>query len=322
MRSVALACLALFVVSPAVTFAEDEPVFSGPQPGEKLASFKIKNVLADPAREVDLIKTADGGPVLIVFVHVRNRPAFGLSNALMRYAVTRQKAGLTSGVVYLTDDPTADGDWMKRVRGNFPKGALYGISTDGIEGPGSYGLNRNVQLTILVGKNGKTTANFALVQPGLEADGPKIAKALATVLGDEKPADITKFGARMRKDKKKPQRPNARNEISPELANKLRAVINKDNTAEEVDKAAKALEEFLAKDEKSAKRVGEITNRIIAAGALGRYGTEKAREYLKKWAKEYGPKDTPDSKPKPRDKDKPAAREKPDAKKSDKESKK
>jgi hypothetical protein len=324
MRLAALSCLAICIAANALVpvSAEDEPVFSGPQPGEKLVSFKIKNVLVEPAKEVDLIASADGKPVLIVFFHKRTRPAFGLTNTLMKYALTRTKAGLTSGVAFLTEDTTETENWVKRVRGNLPKGATYGVSPDGIEGPGAYGLNREVELTILIGNKGKTTANFALVQPSLEADGPKIAKALAAVLGDEKPVDLAKFaGGRMRKDKAKPKRPAANprgNPVPADLRARLVAVIRKENTPEEVDKAAKALEKHLAENKESAKTVGEITTRIIKAGGLERYGTERAREYLTKWSKEYGPKDD-DPKPKAGDKArKDADRKKPAATATDK----
>jgi hypothetical protein len=301
MRLATLSCLAVSIFATALipVSAEDDPVFSGPQPGEKLVSFKIKNVLTEPAKEVDLIAAADGKPVLIVFFHKRTRPAFGLTNTLMRYALTRTKAGLTSGVAFLTEDATETENWVKRVRGNFPKGATVGVSQDGIEGPGAYGLNREVELTILIGKNGKTTANFALVQPSLEADGPKIAKALAEVLGDQKPVDLANFGGRqMRKTDAKPKRPaaNPRGEpLPPELVAKLRAFINKDNSPEDVDKAATIVEEAIEKDEKSRRQVGDVASRVIAGWAKNknedRYSTKRAREYLKKWAKEYGPKE-------------------------------
>ena len=320
MRLATLTCLALSVLTLSVftATAEEDPVFSGPQVGEKLPSFKIQNVLAEPAKDVDLISQAEGKPVLIVFVHKRSRPAFGLTNALMNYALTRKKAGLTSGVAFLTADATETGNWMKRIRNYFPKGATYGISPDGLEGPGAYGLNRDVTLTILMGKDNKATANFALVQPGMEADGPKIAKALASLLGDEKTVDLVKFSRGRMTDTPKRKRPanNRPGQQLPEaIVSKLRAVISKDNSPEDVDKAAKALEEALAKDEKSARQVGVITNRIIDAGVLERYGTERAREYLKKWAKEFAPKKKPASdKPAASDK-KPARREKPADKK-------
>ena len=50
------------------------------------------------------------------------------------------------------------------------------ISLDGIEGPGNYGLNRKVTLTLLVAKGTKVVANFAIVQPN-ETDAPKVGAA-------------------------------------------------------------------------------------------------------------------------------------------------
>jgi len=295
MKTMTIACL-FAVVTAAATAAE--PVFSGPQPGEQLATFKFRNVLAENTPDVDLIESANGGPVLIIFVHARNRPAFHLGNALMRYAATRGADGLTSGLIYLTDDTTEATSWMQKVRNYFPSGARIGISPDGIEGPGSYGLNREVQVTVLVGVKGRATASFALVQPSLESDGPKIARALAKVLGDKKPADLVRFSAtQMRKNKSRPGQnaPGQRTPLPPEIASRLRAVIQKDSTPGQVEKAAAALEKALAADAVSARQVGEITSRIISSGALERYGTERAREYLRKWARQYAVKQKPEA---------------------------
>ena len=40
-----------------------------------------------------------------------------------------------------------------------------------------------MSLTVLVGKEGVVSANFALVQPSVQADGPKILKAIVDALG-------------------------------------------------------------------------------------------------------------------------------------------
>src|SRR5688572_19863716 len=57
--------------------AQDEKPaeFSGPQVGEKLTPFVAKTVLGGEAgKEHDLVKSAEGQAVLIVFVHEVNRP--------------------------------------------------------------------------------------------------------------------------------------------------------------------------------------------------------------------------------------------------------
>lgn len=289
-----VACLLL--VGLAEARADEEPVFSGPQPGETLPPLKVRNVLAEEATDVGLIEKADGKPVLLVFFHKRTRPAFGLANALMRLAKTREKQGLVSGVVMLTDDPTETGNWMKRIRNLLPKDTLYGISMDGAEGPGAYGLNREVTLTVLVGKEGKVTANFALVQPSLPNDGPKIARAVVDVTGGGKVPDILSLaGNRMRDQKKRPAQRPKQKPLPEELTGMLRRLINKEASEEDVSTAAKGIEEFIAKkgNEEWKERIGQITTNIISAGKLENYGTEPARVHLKQWAKKYGPKERP-----------------------------
>ncbi|MGE0379106.1 MAG: hypothetical protein AB7Q45_27200, partial [Planctomycetaceae bacterium] len=168
-----LSCLTMgFVAAFALqSFAQGEdPVFSGPQAGEALPPLPVTSVLGESAgEELDLIQKAGGKPVVLVFVNGRTRPGFGLTNLLMRYTASREKQDLHSGVILLTDDATATQQWVKNVEKYFsPETTTYGISKEGKEGPGAYGLNRNVELTILVGAEGKVTANFALVQPSIE----------------------------------------------------------------------------------------------------------------------------------------------------------
>jgi hypothetical protein len=169
----------------APTLAQEGPrEFSGPQVGEKLTPFTAKVILGEEAgKEIDLVKAAAGKPVLIVFVHERNRPSVGLARLLGLYAATQKDKGLVSGTIYLTADATATEEWMKIAKGTLQTGIPVAISTDGQEGPGAYGLNRKVQMTVLVGKDDKVTANFALVQPSVQADAPKIAQAIVDALG-------------------------------------------------------------------------------------------------------------------------------------------
>ena len=95
-----------------------------------------------------------------------------------------------TGVAFLTADATDTKNWIKRAVGALPKNVPLGIAEGGQEGPGAYGLNRNVAITILVAKEGKVVANFALVQPSLQADGPKILKEIVDVLGGGKVPSI------------------------------------------------------------------------------------------------------------------------------------
>jgi hypothetical protein len=261
-----------------------EKVFSGPQVGEKLKPFKVRGVFDDDAgKDLDFVAKAGGKPILLVFVHEANRPSIGLSRVLLNYATTRAKDGLVSGTVWLSDDATEAESALKRMRHALAKDDQVGISTDGKEGPGAYGLNRNVTLTILVGKGNKVTANFALVQPSIQADLPKILKEVVAVVGGEVPKleDLPEV-----KDMLK-SRPAASG-ADPKIPMLMRAVIQLKATPEDVDKAAAEVEKYVKDNEAARKEVGRIAKAVVEGGKLENYGIPKAQEYLKKWAKEYG----------------------------------
>jgi hypothetical protein len=249
---------------------------------EKLPSFRVRGVLGNiGGKEVDFVKMAGGKPIVLVFVHDVNRPSIGMTRILTDYTVGRAKDGLTTGVVLLDDDATEAENTLKRISHALTPGAPTGVSLDGREGPGSLGLNRNVTLTILVAKEGKVTANFALVQPSVQADLPKILKAIVGVVGGTAPKIEELAGMR------EMRRPAA-NEPDPRLRGLIRPVIQRDATPEAVDKAAAAVEEYIKKNETARGDVGRIASTIVESGKLSNYGTERAQEYLRKWAKEYG----------------------------------
>lgn len=257
-----------------------EKVFSGPQAGEKLASFKARGLTGDLAgKEFDLVETAKGKPLFIVFVHERTRPSLGMTRLLMTYALKRAKDGLTSGVVFLSDDATELETWVKRATAALPANVPLGIALDGGEGPGAYGLNRKVALTVLVASEGKVTANFALVQPSVQADVPLVLKELVAALGGGDVPTLADLGVR----------PEPKTDV-PNLRPYLAPVIKRDATPEEVEKAAAAVEEFVAKSEAARKELGRIGRTIVDAGKLKDYGTPPAQEHLKKWAEKYGGK--------------------------------
>ena len=63
--------------------------------------------------------------------------------------------------------------------------SVIAIAAGGRNGPGSYGLNRNIAQTILVAKDGKVTWNFVSAQGLLFAD-PHILGAVAEAVGEKR----------------------------------------------------------------------------------------------------------------------------------------
>lgn len=291
LRTLLAALLVLLTAFPCDAQEKDNksPVFSGPQAGEKLPSFKVRGVFdSDAGKDLDFVKSAAGKPIVLVFIHDVNRQSIGMTRTLTTYTVSRAKDGLATGVVWLADDVTEAENTIKRVGHALAKGAPTGISLDGKEGPGGYGLNRNVMLTILIGKDNKVTANFALVQPSLQADLPKIVDAIVKVAGGKAPKLETLLGTNAM-----PQRPA---EADPNLRGLIRPVIQLNAKPEDVEKAAKAVADYVKDNEAARKEVGRIATTIVNSGKLENYGTPKAQEYLRKWAKDYGPAKSPERK--------------------------
>ena len=282
-----IATLVLTILSAAVALAEDE-VFSGPQVGERLVPFTARGTLGEVAgKDFDLVTTAAGKPTLLIFVHEVTRPSVGLTRLIMNYAATRAKDGLASGVVFLSDDPTDTENWMKRAAHALPKNVAIGISTEGQEGPGAYGLNRNVALTVLVGNENQVVANFALVQPSIQADAPKIAKEIVEVLGGGKVPTLAELGTRGYGETTKARMND------PQLNSLLRSLIQKTASAEQVRTTIAAIETYVADKPAAQQRIGEIARNIIVAGKLENYGTRPAQAQLKLWAEKYPAKESP-----------------------------
>ena len=277
-----------------VADAED-PVFSGPQPGEKLPPFKMTGVRGElKEKEFDFIRAAEGKPVVLAFFHEYTRPAFGLVRSLKNYYTSsKAKKGLRVGVVFLSDDPGEKMKWAQGISKYIPKDVLLGVSRDGREGPGSYGLNRNVTLTLLVGKEGKVTASFALIQPVLSSG---ILEAIAAVIGEKAPAvkDIqSKERAEMQRmreqnQRKRPQRGRQGRGGDAELSSLLRGLINKRATEAEVREAALKVEKYVDAKEAARKDLARRVTSIVNSGKLANYGTPAAQKVLRGWAKKYG----------------------------------
>jgi hypothetical protein len=168
-----------------VAFAQDA-VFSGPQPGEKTTGFKALAVTGpDAKKEIDYPTQLKGAPTVIVFVHGIERSIVPLLNVVDQYGFEK-KDTLKTVFVYLTADRVALEQRVPLVAQSLRLQAPNAISLDGAEGPGNYGLNKKCLLTIVMAKDNRVTANFALVQPGI-ADAPKVIEAMAKLVGDPKP---------------------------------------------------------------------------------------------------------------------------------------
>ncbi len=163
-----------------------EPVFSGPQAGEKLTGFKVMELTgAEAGKERDPIADNAGAPTALVFVHGIERSLVPLLRAVETYGASN-RSRLKTEVVFLAADRLAGEQRVKAAAGSLKLQSRVGLSPDGAEGPGNYGLNKDCLMTILGARSNVVVTNFALVQPGI-ADAPAVIAALAKLCGDTNP---------------------------------------------------------------------------------------------------------------------------------------
>lgn len=274
---------------------DTSPLYSGPQPGEEMSALPLRLALGPNAgQDFDPLNMVADKPLLLIFVHDINRQSISMTRVLSGYAATRSDAGLQTAVVFLSDDiPAADAQ-IRRMQHALTSDTPTGISVDGREGPGAWGLNRNVTLTIVIGRSGKVTSNFALIQPSLQADLPKVLQSLVAEIGGEVPKLETLPGMPAMASRS-PGKPAT----APDMRALLSPVIRRDAAEEDVQKAAEKVETSAAADPAVRAELARISTTIVNSGKLTNYGTPKAQEFLQKWAKEYGDKQT-DPRPAPR----------------------
>ncbi len=289
-RHLVAACL-LFAAAASSDGAPADKIFSGPQPGEKTTAFKALELRGSRAgQERDPIAEHKGASTVLVFVHGIERSMAPLLTVIDEYGKERA-AKLKTEFVFLSADRLASQQKLPVVGGSLKLVAPISLSVDGAEGPGNYGLNKECLLTIVVAKENKVTANFALVQPGI-ADAPKVLAALAKVIGDENPptaealrekrgggaAEMAKRGEAM---KKRPADPNAPKVELPgaaptdeKLIGLLRRFIQKSNDDATVDKVLAEVQDYIKGNDDLTKQTIKGWVRVLHI----KYGTEYAQK--------------------------------------------
>lgn len=285
------ACSVLVGTLAATSAAPADKVFSGPQPGEKTTAFKALELRgATAGQERDLIAQHQGVPTALVFVHGIERSMAPLLGLIDEYGKARA-AKLKTEFVFLSADRLASQQRLPLVAQSLKLAAPISLSVDGAEGPGNYGLNKECLLTIVVAKENKVTANFALVQPGI-ADAPKVLAALAKVIGDDNPPTVEALreqrGAgnpgmakRAEAMKKKSSDPSAPKVELPgaaptdeKLIALLRRFIQKSNDDATVDKVLAEVQDYIKGNDDLTKQTINGWVRVLHI----KYGTEYAQK--------------------------------------------
>jgi hypothetical protein len=186
MRSIAVLFAVLAAFLPSVYAAE--PCTSGLTVGQKPGPYSsIVSVGAERGQSHCYICDTADHPAVVVFARRLSDPLGKLVAGLDKAVADDKAADLRAWVTFLSDDQTTLDPqitaWSKKyaVRG-VPLGVF-----ENVDGPPSYRLNRDAEVTVLLFVNRKVTANFAFREGELtESRVADILKALPGILPAEK----------------------------------------------------------------------------------------------------------------------------------------
>jgi hypothetical protein len=291
--------------------APQDEKFSGPQKGEKTAPFKVFDVAS--RQDLDCVEEWKGAPTLLVFIHELTRPGAALMRALDDHAQVKQVRGLKALFVSLSEDRDGAERRLPQVVKSINLRSMLGISLDGREGPGAYGLNREVTLTVVVARDNKVAANFALLSPN-ETDAPRIRAAIDDVLKvqaeppagtpEELKAEVlrlreevmtlkeevaalklqaqrqaTREGAAGRRMEAPAEKPKE----DERLVNLCRRLIQPRAAEADIEAAVKDIEAYIAESDALKKQYADILGRILDL----KYGNEIGQAAMRKQLEKY-----------------------------------
>jgi hypothetical protein len=282
-----------------------DPVFSGPQPGERTSGFKVSAISGTGAKtERDPVAEGAGKPVALVFMSALERSLVPLLRVVDEYGAQRREH-LRTEIIYLSEDRVAGEGRIQAAANALRMKSNVGLSLDGAEGPGNYGLNKECMMTIVVAKDNRVTANFALVQPGI-ADAPKVIEALAQVSGDANPPTVESLNKQYPAMAARGERGRAREMRNADaekkdpfpgavpsdekLQGQLRRLLRATNDDATVDQMMEEMQAHLKANPDLKGQAIDGWTRVLHFGE--RYGTpysrKKAAEHLEALKKESG----------------------------------
>lgn len=163
----------------------EKPIYSGPQPGEKVPSLTAFNLRGDQAgREFDPVELA-GDKLHLMFFVSKSRTFGRFLGQLRRQLQTIEKHSKqrwAMSVIVCTDDANEAEKSFAVLDQRYPKNLIVGLCKDGSAGPPAYGLDKNLTATVIVAKNGKVAHNLPYAGDAFYTQ-PHILGAIANAMG-------------------------------------------------------------------------------------------------------------------------------------------
>jgi len=162
-----------------------KPIFSGPQPGEKLPPFKAVRLSGEhEGQEFDAVALAEDKLHLLIFARkARTFGRFLPELARQLDAIERNsKREWEMSYIVVNDDPNDVEKKFEALKRRFPASIATGLSKDGSDGPPAYGLDRTLTATVIVAKDGKVVHNLPYPSDAFYTQ-PHILGAVAGAMG-------------------------------------------------------------------------------------------------------------------------------------------
>jgi len=177
------ACLFLLLLLGAPLEAQDTGLQSGPAAGMQLTPVPVYAPTGPHKGETfDAAKVIHTSPGVLMFVHTINREVAPVIRGLDSLALQYGVLGFKSFTVRLGADRTEIEEATGRQSTAMGMHNPMVVSTDGIEGPGNYALNRKAYLTVVLVNKGKVHRSIAITDTG-QKDVPRLRKWIEEVCG-------------------------------------------------------------------------------------------------------------------------------------------
>lgn len=173
------AALAALLLLPSFVLAEN-PCVSGPSVGQRPGPYSfLMSTGNQRGKSHCYICETEDRPAVIVFARTLSEPLGKLVAGLDKARATHKKSDLRTWVTILHDDQSKiDADVLKWVKKHAVKSTPVGVFED-VDGPPTYKLHKDADVTVLLSVKQKVIANFAFRAGKLDADA--VRKILESV---------------------------------------------------------------------------------------------------------------------------------------------
>lgn len=136
---------------------------SGPLAGRKAAPL---SVAFEDGRVENLEQWMGTHPGALLFVHELTRNTAPMIRQMDILSGQFHSIGFRGRVIFLQGDRTEGLDMLRRVGGSLKPAIPFSVSVDGLEGPGSYALNRTAALTLVLFRDGHILKSYGMTDVG------------------------------------------------------------------------------------------------------------------------------------------------------------